>query len=293
MQMVSAVSGLRCRQIGEADFPAVATLLARGFRKRSCQFWQRAFERLRKLEPPPPPFPKYGYLLESDGIPVGVLLLLCGTMGTGDAIATRCNLSSWYAEPEFRAHATLLVSMALRRKDVTYLNVSPAEHTLRIIEAQGFVRYCDGIFLAVPLLSRSLRSERVKVLDAHQRPEVAFDRRDQDLLLDHAALGCTSIWCVTPERAYPFVFRRRSVEGVIPCMQMIYCNDIADFVRFAAPLGRFLALHGGLFVMVDANGPLPGLVGKFFRNKMPKYFKGPQRPRLGDLAYTEIAVLGV
>jgi len=26
---------------------------------------------------------------------------------------------------------------------------------------------------------------------------------------------------------------------------------------------------------------------------MPKYFKGAQRPRLGDLAYTEFAVLGV
>jgi hypothetical protein len=26
---------------------------------------------------------------------------------------------------------------------------------------------------------------------------------------------------------------------------------------------------------------------------MAKYFKGPQRPRLGDLAYTEYAVLGV
>jgi len=26
---------------------------------------------------------------------------------------------------------------------------------------------------------------------------------------------------------------------------------------------------------------------------MPKYFKGPQRPRLGDLAFTEYAVMGL
>jgi hypothetical protein len=26
---------------------------------------------------------------------------------------------------------------------------------------------------------------------------------------------------------------------------------------------------------------------------MPKYFKGPDRPRLGDLAYTEIAMFGM
>jgi hypothetical protein len=62
---------------------------------------------------------------------------------------------------------------------------------------------------------------------------------------------------------------------------MHYCRDIADFVRFAAPLGRFLAPRGGLIVMIDANDPVPGLVGKFFRDKMPKYFRGQRGPRLG------------
>ena len=234
--MVSPVSRLRCRQIGEGDIPAVAALLARGFRKRSRQFWKQAFEQLGKREPPPS-LPKYGYMIEREGVPVGALLLICATVRTGGEIVTRCNFSSWYVEPEFRAQATLLVSMALRRKDVTYLNVSPAQHTVPIIEAQGFSRYCDGVFVAVPLLSRPLRAEQVKVLNAFQRPEVAFDPSEHDLLLDHASLGCMSLWCVSSERAYPFVFRRRLVRGVIPCMQLIYCRDVADFVRFAAPLG--------------------------------------------------------
>ena len=47
------------------------------------------------------------------------------------------------------------------------------------------------------------------------------------------------------------------------------------------------------FVIVDSNGPIPGLVGMYRRGSMPKYFKGPRRPRLGDLAYTEYALLGV
>jgi len=45
--------------------------------------------------------------------------------------------------------------------------------------------------------------------------------------------------------------------------------------------------------MIDANAPIPGLVGRYCGGNMPKYFKGPQRPRLGDLAYTENAVMGV
>jgi len=113
------------------------------------------------------------------------------------------------------------------------------------------------------------------------------------VLLEHAVHGCISLWCATRERAYPFVFRPRLVKIGVPCAQLIYCRDIGDFVRFAGPIGRFLARRGRPFVIVDANGPIPGLVGWFSRDSMPKYYKGPQRPRLGDLAYTEYAVLGV
>jgi len=286
------VPSLRCRQIGEADIAAVAALFARGFPHRNRGFWLRAFARLTRREPPPG-LPKYGYLMESDGIAVGAILVICTSMREGNATTTRCNLSSWYVEPQFRAYATLLVSQALRHKDVTYLNVSPAPHTEPIIEAQGFARYCDGIFVAVPLLNAVFGNAGVKVFAAHQEPAVDFDPDHWDVLRQHAAHGCISLWCATAERAYPFVFRPRLVRAVLPCAQLIYCADRDDFVRFAGPIGRYLALRARAVVIVDANGPIPGLVGLYRRGSMPKYFKGPQRPRLGDLAYTEYALLGV
>jgi hypothetical protein len=89
------------------------------------------------------------------------------------------------------------------------------------------------------------------------------------------------------------VFRPRLVRGFVPCAQLIYCRDVSDLVRFAGPVGRALAWRGRPLVLIDANGPIPGLLGWFGRGRMPKYFKGPQRPRLGDLAYTEYALLGV
>ncbi len=116
---------------------------------------------------------------------------------------------------------------------------------------------------------------------------------EQDILQRHAEHGCISLWCETAGRAYPFVFRPRLVKRAIPCAQLIYCRDVADFVRFAGPIGRYLARRGKPFVIIDSNGAIPGLIGTFRPGSMAKYFKGPQRPRLGDLAYTEYVVLGV
>jgi hypothetical protein len=290
--MVSALPAIRCRQIDESDVPAVAELLRRGFPNRNRQFWQRALNELTRREPPSG-LPKYGYLLAIDGAIVGAILMICSAMRAGDRFVPRCNLSSWYVEPAFRAYAPLLVSHALRHKDVTYLNVSAAPHTWPIIEAQGFSRYSDGLFISLPALKRTPGGEAIEVLDAHGPAPAGIDAFEADVLRQHAAHGCIGLWCVTAGEAYPFVFRPRLVKGFIPCAQLIYCRDIADFARFAGPLGRYLAWRGRVIVIVDANGPIPGLPGIFRRGSKPKYFKGPQRPRLGDLAYTEYAILGV
>jgi hypothetical protein len=291
--MVSSSPEIRCRQIEQGDIAAVAELLIRGFPNRSRQFWFHALDQLTRRDPPRD-LPKYGYLIEADGVVVGAILLICAEIQSGGIITPRCNLSSWYVDPDYRTYAPLLVSHALRHKEVTYLNVSAAPHTWPIIEAQGFSRYSDGIFISLPALSAAADPDRhVEILDAGHEPHAAYEAFEQDVLEQHAEHGCISIWCVTPDRAFPFVFRPRLVKGFVPCAQLIYCRDVADFVRFAQPIGRYLARRGRFLVVVDANGAIPGLVGMFRAGSRPKYFKGPQRPRLGDLAYTEYAILGV
>jgi hypothetical protein len=282
---------IRSRAIGEPDLPGVLDLLTKGF-QRPRWFWSQVLARLAQ-HPVPVELPRYGYVLESDGAVVGVILLIFANRPGGGDGALRCNVSSWFVEPAFRSYASLFAMKALGRKDVTYLNITPAPHTLPIVQAQGFTQYSNGIFVAVPALQRSARDAPTMTIETVDRPSAPFEPFERELLAEHVHYGCISLWCTTGERAYPFVFRPRLVKGIVPCAQLIYCPSIDDFVRFSGPIGRFLARRGWPFVILDSNGPVVGLRGKYFAGRMPKYFKGPDRPRLGDLAYTEAAMFGV
>ena len=68
------------------------------------------------------------------------------------------------------------------------------------------------------------------------------------------------------------------MRGIVPCAQLIYCSDVADFVRFAGPIGRLLARRGLPFVIIDANAAIPGLIGWYSRGNMPKYFRAHNAP---------------
>ncbi len=284
---------IKSRQIVDADIPQVVGLLTRGFAAdRAREFWENIFACLSKRSLPAE-LPRYGFIIESDDKPVGVLLLIFSRLWEGGAAKTRCNVSSWYVEREFRGYAQMLVSQALKYKQTTVFNVSASPHTHSMAEIRGFRRSSNGMFAAIPTLSRVSAAGPVRVIDARAQPDAPFDSHDRDLLLEHAEFGCTSLWCVTPERAYPFVFRPRHVKSVLPAAQLVYCNSLDDFVRFARPIGMHLARHLQFLVLLDSNGPVPGLVGKFYPEKMPRYFHGPDQPRLGDLAYTEISMFGV
>src|SRR5262245_30521546 len=120
--LTRALPSIRSRQITYADADAVVDLLTRGFPTRGRRYWQQAFTKLAS-HPTPLGLPKYGYLLENDGDLVGVILLIFSTIPAGASTSIRCNVSSWCVEPAFRSHAALLISLAIRHKNVTYLNI--------------------------------------------------------------------------------------------------------------------------------------------------------------------------
>jgi hypothetical protein len=283
---------VRCRQIADADVnPVVDLLLKSGF-PGDRNFWMRGMARLA-AHPTPPTFPKYGFMLEADDIPVGVLLTITTQIAEGDDVRIRCNFSSWFVWPAFRGYATLLVAQALRHKEATYLNISPLPFTLPILAAQGFSRYCSGRFLAVPALRPGPRQVRVVPI-IPQTDLAAYDlpRPTAELLRRHLDYGCIGLIVTAGGRHYPFLFDLHWKYRFLRLAYLVYCPSLDDFVRFAGPAGRYLAKRGYPFVVVDANGPIPGLVGRYWEST-PKYFKGRFRPRFGDLADTEQVIFGL
>jgi hypothetical protein len=286
---------IRCREISETDLEAVAEILTRGFAGRSRDYWMQGLRR-QAVREVPDGYPRFGYMLDNDGHPVGVLLLIYSSRINGNETAIQCNLSSWFVEPAFRNYAPLLTKIAQRHKEVTYLNISPATWTWPIIEAQGFVSYCSGLFFSIPMLSRGTPGMTVDNVAPETRAIAGLSEAEVELLTRHARYGCLSLVCRTPSGgAFPFILLPMRIRrGWIapPAMQLIYCRDIAEYVACAGAIGRALLRHGKLSVILDANGKVPGLTGIYSSARGRKYFKGPHPPRLADLTDTELVLYG-
>ena len=273
---------ITCRRMGEDDVAAAVAVLSRGFPEREPGYWRRGLQRLRERDVPDG-YPRFGYVLSDHDRVVGVLLVI---VARGDEGTLRGNVSSWIVEPDYRAYSSMLGAAPLRL-GITLFNISPTPATIATIEAQGFRRYVAGTFHAVAALGPAVRGARVRAVRAD-------DHDVTPVLTSHATLGCLAFEVRAADGGlHPFVFvRRRVLGGGVPCAQLVYCQSVAAFVKFAGPLGRRLLRYGLPLVMFDADGPIEGLIGAYRDGTRVKYVRGPAQPRLGDLADTELVLLG-
>lgn len=292
MSQTAQPAKLRCRLIAEDDLEAVARLLENGFGARQRETWRCGLERL-KSRPVPDGAPRYGYCLDAGGALQGVILLIASLRDTADGPAPFTNVASWYVRPEYRAYAQMLVSMALKNKATSYINVSAAPHTWEIVEKQGYRPYCSGLFVALPALKRPAPGVQVAIFNGgtpdHQK------LANFELLQRHAAWGCTALVCREGDKLTGLVLRRYTVRRgrvVLPAMLVIHAPDQALVVRYAGNVGRFLLPAIPLLIM-DALGDVPELPGFYTERRGRKFVRGPHTPALGDLADTEFAIFGL
>jgi hypothetical protein len=281
-----------CTEIEIRDFEGVIALLTRGFSDgRDRAFWTVAMERLLHHDTPAG-YPRFGYVLKSGDKVVGAILTIFARVPSDTSgHVIRCNVSSWYVDEAYRIFGTMLVARALRHREATYINVTPAPHTWPILTAQGYHKYCEGRLLAFPLLSR--RRTQARIVDFE--PGEGVERLapgEAELLAAHAQYGCISLVAHAGGEVFPFVFAPRRKFGVVPLLFLIYCRSMDEFVRLSPSLGRHLIRRGYPSIVVDADGPVANLPG-FYWGGFPKYSRGPNKPRMGDISYSERAIFGV
>lgn len=269
----SAISRVKCRQIVQGDLGALSDMLTDGFQTHPRDFWNKSLVRIA-ARPAIEGMPHIGYTLESDSGLVGVILTLWSKRG--DEIV--CALSSWYVDPPYRRpHAWSLPMAATGVDGPLYLNTSPADHTRKSMAAMGWAQYNFGRSVVFPALTWGTGKVSETIPD--ELPE-------RDLLQDHRALGCVSVVCRKEGAALPFVFRARSITPLkIPIMELIYCRDTSEFERCGGALGRWFLSRGSLGFILD--GRVKGMPSLYAEGKEPRLYKGPRKPRLNDLAYTE------
>lgn len=143
----------------------------------------------------------------------GVIPLIAAEREVNGQRAVFCNVASWYVLEEFRAYAQLIVSIALRNKDFTYTNVSPAPHTWSIVENQGYTRYCNGLFFAAAALAKPLPGIAVEAFDPSRNRDVP----DFALLSRHASMGCTVVVARDGAQCNGFVFSAATASAADGC----------------------------------------------------------------------------
>jgi len=288
----SAASDVVCRVIEERDLPKVVDCLMRGFPERPRAFWTEGLARLA-ARPAVDDLPRFGHLLAAGDKVVGALLQIVSTRETRAGEIGRCNNAGWCVDPDYRGYAHPLHARAISRRDVVYFTVTPAPHTLKTLTAVGYRRYSEGQVIFAPLLSRGAKGARVVEYALDSPAAARLSASDARLLADHAALGCYAYIGVSGNEARPLVFQRRKIwRDLIPCVHLVYCRDPSDLARFGPAYGRRLAGHGRFIVVADAAGPVPGLAGRYFAEREPRYYKGPHAPSPCDLADTELVIFG-
>jgi hypothetical protein len=277
---------MKIREIEEDDLASVTKLFGEAFPRRRAAYWQRGFEKLRAL-PATASHTRYGYLLESDCVVRGALLTIGDRIDDGFA---RINLSSWCVHSSYRGIGVFLNAKATSCGARTYVNLSPAEQVVPIIDAFGFKPYTKGVCLldARAALQPS-RGFSLTRYDPHTHYRLA--PASKIIAERHHQYGCVVLVLEGgPSPAELLVYRVKWIKHVLPCAQMLFGSP-KRILGAVGPLMRHLLRRGIPSALMDIEEPINIFGAHNYIGRNLRYFKGIS-PAIGDLLYTEFAVFG-
>jgi hypothetical protein len=274
------------REITDDDLEAVRQLLVEGFSLRSEDYWTKGLANLRSLQRVEG-CPRYGYIVDVDSAPQGVLLTITSERGVHGA---RTHFSSWYVREGYRQFALLLFRHALELENTTFINPSPSERVVPILETFGFEPYTAGTLMLD--LRTAMRGRAARRAVGRLGPGELGDlpEHEREIAEDHLRMGCDVLRLETGGRSGLLIHRRKWIKRLLPCSQVILA-DPELVIELAGSVMRALAKRGSLLALCDVDQTAKPAIGRVFARGI-RYFKGPAPPAVGDLSYSELAVFG-
>lgn len=277
------------RELEERDLPELTQLMLEGFPRHPRAFWEDSLRRI-KNRVRAPGTQEYGYGIEEDGLQ-GAVLTLGSLHGPADSPQTIVNISSWTVRPSHRGvPARELYRHASRFDHFTYSNLSPAPHTLKTIAQSGFRERTAGQIIAIGVRAADRRP--TQIVSAQDAERAGLTSQKTEMLRYHSNLGCIAFCLELPDRLAPLIFLPRRIKPGIPVAQLIYCEQMNDFQDSSRSVYLWLLARGYPAILVDASGPIIGLLGKYFPGRAPKYYKGQPPLYAVDHTYSEMIYVG-
>ncbi len=277
------------RPIEENDLEAVVDLMATSFVLHTPQYFREGLERLGARTVPDGGQP-WGYLIDDGGVVCGAVLSISSEHDYGPHQQTYANISTWCVNPTHRGPlAKELYDTAGGPDHWVTTNLSAAKHTLRTLEKLKFRTRTTGQFVA--FASRG-RSRAARMLSLQEGIDQGLAEAHVTTMQSHAARGCAVGCLVTPDQLMPLIFLPRTVSRILPCWQLIYCEDMKDFLANCRPVLPWLRRKGRPALIMDASADMPEFHGKFIDGKAAKFIRGVNPFWDVDHTYSEVFYLG-
>ncbi|PUB29951.1 hypothetical protein C8K30_102329 [Promicromonospora sp. AC04] len=203
--------------------------------------------------------PDHGFLLESDGLVVGVYAAFYSETRTADDRQRAvCNLAAWCVLDEFRHHSLRLVRAMLAQRDRELTDLSPSGTVVPLNERLGF-RHVDtagALVVNLPLPTR----RRVRLLTGRADIEAVLSGADLAAYRDHAdSPAARHVVAVVDGRPCWVVFRAVRRKGLRLFASVLHVSD-RDLFRATAPAvyRHILLAHGLPFTLVQTRVSGPG-----------------------------------
>ena len=278
------------RALANSDIPQAVRVLHEGFPHRSAAYWHSGLDRLAARDPIAGTV-GLGHGLWVDGAMRGVILSIPSIHETPFGPRIFVNLSSWSVDPAHRGRAALQLYVVASTGDseVTYTNLSATARTLKAVLARGFREWTAGQLLCLGIRASPGRK---RFLPPRLGLAAGLSAATSRVLIDHEALGCLAVCIETPLRSFPLVFLKRKVNS-LPLAQLLYCERLEELVDNGLAVSAWLLSRGYPAMIIDSNGPIAGLPGRYFAGKARKFVKGPEPAFAADHTYSEMMYFGL